>query len=58
MSLTTQAFGLEFYNKVIKWIQGNLSPEDVFDNDTLEDWAYAKGFIKEEDCEVARDGTY
>jgi hypothetical protein len=33
----------------IEWIGLNLNPEDVFDKDTLEDWAYSHGFIEDDD---------
>jgi len=36
---------------VIKWIQANLSPEHVFDDDVLCDWALDRGFVLETDKE-------
>jgi len=36
---------------VIKWIQANLSPEHVFDDDALSDWALDRGFVRETDKE-------
>lgn len=29
----------------VDWIASHLSPEDVFDQQTLEDWALSNGFI-------------
>lgn len=35
-------------DSVVEWIQGQLSPEDVFDKTELENWAYDNGFRKVE----------
>ncbi len=31
-----------------EWISGHLSPEDVFDEDALSEWAQGNGYKKEE----------
>ena len=33
----------------INWIQSNLQPEDVFDEEKLKDWAEDNGYVKSED---------
>ena len=33
----------------IDFISSNLDPEEIFDYETLEEWAYSNGFTKEED---------
>ena len=35
----------------IDWIKMNLTPEEVFNENDLEDWAYENGFTKDEDDE-------
>jgi hypothetical protein len=32
----------------IDWIKGNMSPEDVFDDAALSEWAEANGYMTEE----------
>ena len=34
---------------VIDWIQVNLTPDEVFDEFALTDWAYENGFIKDDE---------
>jgi len=34
--------------EAINWIQANLSPEDVFSDNALEDWAEENGWVKDE----------
>ena len=34
-------------DNIIEWINRNLSPSEVFDENKLYDWANAKGLIKE-----------
>ena len=31
--------GTSFFDEVVQWINGNLQPEDVFDEETLINWA-------------------
>lgn len=31
----------------VDWIRDNLTPEDIFDESTLEEWALSNGFIVE-----------
>ncbi len=31
----------------LEWIKENLTPEQVFDQDELEDWARSNGFVEE-----------
>lgn len=38
----------------IDWIKMNLNPEEVFNDNDLEDWAYENGFTKNEDDEHER----
>lgn len=33
----------------VDWIQGNLSPEDVFDAGALSDWAVDNGYVEAAD---------
>jgi len=33
-------------DEAIDWIKANLSPEDVFDEDELSEWATDRGFVK------------
>lgn len=35
----------------LEWIKENLTPEQVFDQDELEEWATSNGFVEEEDEE-------
>jgi len=35
-------------NDLVGWVRDNLSPGDVFDDDALEGWAMANGFVKPE----------
>ena len=32
----------------IAWIRENMTPEDVFDNESLDTWANNNGYVKEE----------
>jgi len=34
--------------KAIEWIQGNMSPEEVFETNDLVIWAFDKGFTLDE----------
>ena len=34
---------------IVDWVASELSPEDVFDNEILEEWALENGMIKEDD---------
>jgi len=40
-----------FLDTAVEWIRDYLQPEDVFNQDTLADWAEDNGFIKEADDE-------
>jgi len=33
--------------EVISWIKSNLEPEEVFDENQLEEWAETNGYVKE-----------
>lgn len=33
--------------RAIKWIKNNMEPGDVFDRDTLDEWAFDRGYLKE-----------
>ena len=35
-------------DNMIDWINDNLAPEDVFDEEILNDWALENGFVKAE----------
>lgn len=39
------------FDNIIDWINTNLNPDDIFDYDTLEDWAFDNGFVRREDIE-------
>lgn len=55
---TTSTQGMDFADHLIKpssllddaldWIRDNLSPERVFDESELEDWAKRNGFKRDE----------
>lgn len=30
----------------MQWIGANMDPDEVFDNDKLQDWAESNGFVK------------
>lgn len=38
-------------DEAIEWIASTLTPEEVFDEFALSDWAYENGFTKDEDDE-------
>ena len=38
---------------VVSFIKRNLSPEDVFDNSDLADWAESNGYVLEKDQQDA-----
>ena len=44
-----QIIGDSILEDSIIFINSNLDPEEVFDYEKLEDWAYSNGFIKEEE---------
>lgn len=44
-----QVIGDSILEDSIIFINSNLDPEEVFDCEKLEDWAYSNGFIKEEE---------
>lgn len=33
----------------VDWIRDNLSPDDVYDRSTLEEWALNNGFVEDEE---------
>ena len=35
----------DLLDKAIEWIKSNMSPEDVFDDEQLEEWANTNAFI-------------
>lgn len=37
------------FSEILLYVQENFSPEDVFDNGELDDWAIEHGYIKEEE---------
>jgi len=40
--------GIQFFEDIVSWIGDNLDPDEVFDEQTLRDWAEANGFVLEE----------
>ena len=36
---------------ILDWVTDNFDPEDVFENDQLEDWALDNGFVRETQTE-------
>lgn len=38
----------DLLDKAIEWIQKNISPEDVFDEKDLKNWALENGFVEDE----------
>ncbi len=43
---TTIISGDYLLDEAVDWIQGNLSPEDVFDSGVLDDWAINHGYVE------------
>ena len=41
--------GNDWLGKAIDWIKINMNPEDVFDKDTLNDWAVDNGWVPDEE---------
>ncbi len=41
-------FGIEFLEDILTWIQTHLSPEEVFTDDQLNEWAEKNGLVKED----------
>lgn len=37
-------FGIEFFNRIVDWIADNLSPDGVFEEEILRDWAESNGY--------------
>ena len=50
-------FGSGFLDKIAEWVKDNLAPEDVFDTDLLEDWAFDNGFKSVKDIDVNEYGA-
>lgn len=44
-----RAFGTEFLDKILEWIDGNLEPDQVFSEAALESWAEDNGYVKKGD---------
>jgi hypothetical protein len=42
----SEIFADGFLNVAAEWIGDELSPEDVFEEQKLRDWAYEHGFIE------------
>jgi hypothetical protein len=40
--------GNDLLDKVVEYIRDNLRPEDIFEDDELEEWAKDSGFVKPE----------
>ena len=36
-------------DEAINWIKSNMNPDDVFDEDQLEEWAKDNGFVESEE---------
>lgn len=45
MSIVEDAFGNEFLNSILGWVGDYCSPEDVFSQGDLEEWARDNGFV-------------
>jgi hypothetical protein len=45
---TKNEFGEIFLLQIIEWVRDNFSVEDVYDFDTLYQWALDNGFVDEE----------
>lgn len=43
-----EVIGDGLLSKAIEWINNTLSPEDVFEEELLKEWAFDHGYIKEE----------
>ena len=41
-------FGAAFLDEIIEWVKNNLTPEEIYDKDVLEEWALDNGFVEEE----------
>ncbi len=42
-------FGNKFLGEVLDWVESNMSPDDVFSEEKLEEWAEEAGYIPKED---------
>ena len=42
-----QKFGNEVFDWIVDWIASNLAPEDVFQEEILDEWAEANNYEKE-----------
>lgn len=41
------AFGREFLEQVLLWVEHEYKPEDIFDDDELNEWAADNGWVEE-----------
>ena len=44
-----QDFGASVLPEIVQWIQDNTTPDDIYHDDVLHDWAIDNGYIKERD---------
>ena len=47
----TDSGDLDLLDVLIEWINCNLDPSQVFDEESLEEWAYDNDFYKNEDLD-------
>ena len=40
-----EIFGIEFLDVICEWIANNLSPDDVFSEKALNEWAENNGYV-------------
>lgn len=53
MATTSQQdrdFGAEFFAQILNYISDNISPDDVFSQSELEEWARSNGFHTNDEC--------
>jgi len=40
-------FGSKFFDEICDWLNENVSPSSVYDEETLSAWAEENGYVKE-----------
>ena len=49
----SKMFGDEFLDDIITFLANNYDPDDIFDDDVLEEWARDNGYVSEDEVEYS-----